>query len=80
MDRYEVSRHIQSECGKTRTRETANTDTFRTVSTLLKTVVAITRIFNLKCESSKIQSVEHCFIAKTLILLFNELLFICLEL
>ena len=64
MDRYEVSRHIQSECGKTRTRETANTDTFRTVSTLLKTVVAITRIFNLKCESSKFRVLSIVLLQK----------------
>ena len=32
MERYSVSLHIHSECGKIRTRKTPNTDTFHAVS------------------------------------------------
>ena len=35
-ERHEVSLHIQSECGKIRTRITPNTDTFRQCNTLLR--------------------------------------------
>ena len=35
-ERYCVFLHIQSECGKIRTRKTPNTDTFDAVSTSLK--------------------------------------------
>ena len=42
-ERHFVSLHIQSECGKMRTRKTANTDTFHAVAVIL--------ILSLCCKS-----------------------------
>ena len=39
MERYEVSLHIQSECGKMRTRITLNTDTFQAVTLAWKGLI-----------------------------------------
>ena len=42
-ERYSVSLHIHSECGKIRTRITSNTDTFYAVPTIQNSALHITR-------------------------------------